>query len=58
VQFPGRDHRQPGSGTIDFGALKPFVKTEHLKVFEFDPGLTVDEVKSGVEHVKRLWGEG
>src|SRR5258705_1182354 len=56
VQFPGRDHCAPGSGTVDFAALKPFVKREHIKVFEFSPTLTVDEVKSGVAHVKRLWG--
>ena len=42
---------------IDFAALKPMVKPEHIKVFEFRPGLTVEEVRSGVEHVKRIWGE-
>lgn len=56
VQFPGRDHCAPGTGTVDFAALKPFVKTEHIKVFEFAPALTVDELKSGVAHVKSLWG--
>src|SRR5438034_6099190 len=43
VQFPGRDHCAPGSGTIDFVALKPLVKPEHIKVFEFGPGLTTEE---------------
>ncbi|HWF19430.1 MAG TPA: sugar phosphate isomerase/epimerase [Verrucomicrobiae bacterium] len=57
VQFPGRDHCAPGAGTIDFAALKPMVKPEHIKVFEFSPALTVDEVKSGVEHVKKIWGK-
>jgi sugar phosphate isomerase/epimerase len=56
VQFPGRDHCAPGSGTIDFTALKPFIKPEHIKVFELSPGLTAEEVKSGVEHIKQLWG--
>ncbi len=56
VQFPGRDHCAPGSGNVDFNALKPLVKPEHIKVFEFSPSLTVDEVKGGVEHVKRIWG--
>ena len=41
VQFPGRDHCAPGSGMIDFAALKPLVKPEHIKVFEFSPALTV-----------------
>jgi sugar phosphate isomerase/epimerase len=57
VQFPGRDHCAPGTGTIDFASLKPMVKPEHIKVFEFSPALTVEEVKSGVAHVKNIWGE-
>ncbi len=56
VQFPGRDHCAPGTGTVNFAALKPFVKPEHLKIFEFGPSLTVEEVKSGIEHVKKTWG--
>jgi len=56
VVFPGRDHAAPGTGSVNFAALKPFVKPEHIKVFEFSPALTVDEAKSGVAHVKNLWG--
>ena len=57
VQFPGRDHCAPGTGTVDFAALKPMIKPGHIKVFEFSPSLTVEEVKSGVEHVKWIWGD-
>jgi sugar phosphate isomerase/epimerase len=57
VQFPGRDHRAPGSGTVDFAALKPLVKPEHLKVFEFGPSLTADDVRKGADHLKSIWGE-
>lgn len=56
VEFPGSDHREPGTGTVDFAALKPFVKPEHIKVFEFSPGLKTEEVKRGVAHVRKLWG--
>ena len=56
VQFPGRDHCAPGSGMIDFAALQPLVKPGHIKVFELGPSLTVEEVKAGVAHVKRIWG--
>jgi len=56
VQFPGRDHCEPGTGNVDFAALKPWVKPEHIKVFEFSPALTVEAVKRGVEHVKKIWG--
>src|SRR6185503_228799 len=54
VEFPGRDHRAPGSGMIDFAGLKPLVKQEHLKVFEFSPSLTVDQVNTGIAHIKSL----
>ena len=57
VQFPALDHCAPGSGTVDFAALKPMIKPRHIKVFEFSPLLTVEEVKSGAAHVKRIWGE-
>jgi sugar phosphate isomerase/epimerase len=57
VQFPGRDHCPPGTGDIDFAALKPFVKPEHIKVFEMSPGLTAEEVSAGVAHLKAIWGE-
>lgn len=56
VQFPGRDHCPPGSGMIDFAALKPFVKPEHIKVFELNPGMSVEELQTGVAHIKSLWG--
>jgi len=56
VQPPGRDHCAPGSGTVNFAALKPLIKPEHIKVFELSPSLSAEEVKMGVEHVQRLWG--
>ena len=56
VQFPGRDHCAPGSGTVDFAALRPLVKPSHIKVFELGPSLPVEEVKAGIEYVKRNWG--
>jgi sugar phosphate isomerase/epimerase len=55
VQFPGKDHCSPGSGMIDFAALKPSVKREHIKVFEFSPSMTVEDAKRGVEYVKKAW---
>jgi len=56
VQFPGRDHCPPGSGMIDFAALKPWVRPEHIKVFELSPSLTSEDVRRGVEHLKAIWG--
>jgi len=57
VQFPHRDHCPPGSGVIDYAALKPFVKPEHIKVFELSPALPVEAVKAGIAHLKGIWGE-
>jgi sugar phosphate isomerase/epimerase len=55
VEYPGRDHCAPGSGTVDFMALKPFVRPEHIKVFELSPSLTTDRVKDGVDRIRRAW---
>jgi sugar phosphate isomerase/epimerase len=57
VQFPRRDHCAPGSGMIDFAALKPFVKPEHIKVFEFSSKLPVEAARAGIAHIKKIWGE-
>jgi sugar phosphate isomerase/epimerase len=57
VIYPDRDHSAPGSGMIDFAALKPVVKPEHLKVFELSPHLSPEQATAGVEHIKKVWGE-
>lgn len=57
VQFPAMDHCAPGSGMINFAALKPFVKPEHIKVFELHPAVPVEELQKGVAHLKSIWGE-
>jgi sugar phosphate isomerase/epimerase len=57
VIFPERDHAAPGTGIIDFAALKPFVKPEHIKVFELSPALPLATVKTGIAHLKKIWGE-
>lgn len=56
VEYPGRDHRAPGTGMIDFASLKPFVKPEHIKVFEFSPSLEREQALAGVAHIKGIWG--
>jgi hypothetical protein len=32
------------------------VKPEHLKIFEFSPTMPVEDLKSGVDYIKNLWG--
>jgi sugar phosphate isomerase/epimerase len=51
------DHCPPGSGEIDYAALKPFVGPEHIKVIELSPGVPPEDVKTGFAHIKSVWGE-
>ena len=53
---PGRDHCPPGSGMIDFKALAPFVRPEHIKVLELSPGVPVEDVALGIAHMRSVWG--
>jgi sugar phosphate isomerase/epimerase len=56
VEFPGRDHRPPGKGTIDWESLKPIVQPSHLKVFELSPSVSPEEARAGIEKIKATWG--
>jgi sugar phosphate isomerase/epimerase len=56
VEFPGRDHRAPGMGTIDWPSLQPLVTPRHLKVFEFSPSIAPKEIEVGVQLLKSVWG--
>jgi len=58
VQAATHDHHAPGTGSVDFGALKPMVKRDHIKVFEFSPAMPVEVLKRGAAHIKELWGDG
>lgn len=57
VQFPGQDHCPPGTGMIDYAALKPFVRPDHIKVFELSPAVQLEDVRTSVAHLKSIWGE-
>ncbi len=50
------DHCPPGVGMIDYAALRPMVKPEHIKVLEMSPGLPAEEVAKGFAHIKSVWG--
>ena len=56
VEPPARDHCPPGTGCIDFAALKPFVRADHLKIFEFSPSVPPEALKAGVDHLQSIWG--
>lgn len=57
VKFPARDHFPPGGGDINYSALQPYVKPEHIKVFELSPKVPVEVVRPSVAHLKQIWGE-
>ncbi len=57
VHAPGRDHCAPGTGTIDWKALKPFVKPDHIKVFEFSPSMSPEQLKAGIAHIRTVWDQ-
>ncbi len=46
------DHLPPGTGEIDFTALKPFLKAETVKVMEIKPGIPTTEVSKGIRFVR------
>jgi len=50
------DHCTPGTGTVDFKALKAFVRPEHIKVIELSPGVSAGDVRSGYDYLRSVWG--
>ena len=48
------DHMAPGSGEIDYAALKPFLKSDTIKVIELKPGIPSSEVSDGIEFVSQV----
>ena len=56
VAFAGRDHLVPGTGMIDFAALKPYVRPEHVKVLELSPSAPAELIPQGLAHIQALWG--
>ena len=48
------DHIPPGSGEIDFKALKPFLKSDTIKVIELKPGIPVPAVIEGIRFIREI----
>jgi sugar phosphate isomerase/epimerase len=46
------DHLPPGSGQIDFAALKPFLNADTIKVIELKPGIPASELCKGIRYIR------
>jgi sugar phosphate isomerase/epimerase len=51
------DHLPPGAGEIDFQALKPYLKSDTIKVIELKPGIPAAEVLEGIRFVREKLSE-
>lgn len=49
------DHRQPGWGNVDFGALAPLAQRDILRIFEPHEPVTADELKASLCRMRTLW---
>ncbi|MHC4103423.1 MAG: sugar phosphate isomerase/epimerase family protein [Planctomycetota bacterium] len=48
------DHIPPGSGEIDFKALKQFLKPDTIKVIELQPGIPLSAVIEGIRFIRNI----
>lgn len=51
-----QDHVAPGLGMINYQALRPWVKPEHIKVIELSPGVRAEDVVRGRDFIQSVWG--
>jgi sugar phosphate isomerase/epimerase len=51
------DHLPPGTGEIDFQALKPYLKSDTIKVIELKSGIPAAEVLEGIRFVREKLSE-
>ena len=52
------DHIPPGSGEIDFMAIKPFLKTDTIKVIELKPGIPESKASEGIRFIRQILSIG
>jgi len=48
------DHRAPLEGAFDFGLVKDYLRRDILKVFEIHPSAAPEELRRGIEYVRKL----
>lgn len=56
VDEQGRDHRRPGSGSVDFAMIARHVRGHHTLVFEPHPSLTTEEITASRDYLLDILG--
>lgn len=51
-----KDHNAPGTGTLDFSLLKPYIKNDTIKVIEAHHPATAGEVQRSVSYLNSILG--
>jgi len=55
VATPFNDHLPPLKGTVDFGAMKPFIKPGMPLILEPHPGVPAEAVQEGAAQLEKIW---
>lgn len=56
VSKGGRDHRVPGTGSVDFQMISEFVRPEHALVLELSPSLSRDQIRASRDFILETLG--
>lgn len=56
VSAEGKDHQQPGTGTVDWAMVRQYVKPEHIVVVELSPRLSSEQVKESKGFLEKWLG--
>jgi sugar phosphate isomerase/epimerase len=56
VSEGGRDHRVPGTGTVDFKMVGEFIRPEHALVLELSPSLSRQQVRDSRDYLLQTLG--
>lgn len=54
---PAHDHLSPGEGRVDFRLYSPWVTDGRPLILEPAPGTPLDNVRTGVDTLRRFWGD-
>ena len=56
VSAEGKDHQQPGTGTVDWAMVRPYVRPEHIVVVELSPKLRSEQVRESKVFIEKWLG--